>query len=98
MWEKYKIYAKRSEAENFFEKIYNKGPKMHCFALKLYTGASKPRGQGGARAPRSPPLDPLVEVFTLTSGMGMGQGTGHIDSCSMYLSWDPENVYIINAN
>ena len=40
------IHAEQSEAGNFFEKIKNKGPKIHCLALKLYTGASKSRGQG----------------------------------------------------
>ena len=32
MEKKKNIHAKRSEAENFFEKIYNKGPKIHCLA------------------------------------------------------------------
>ena len=45
MGKKNNIHAKRSKAEHFFEKIYNKGPKIHCLALKLYTGASKSRGQ-----------------------------------------------------
>ena len=49
--------------ENFFEKIWKKGPKIHCLSLKLYagppnciTGASKSWGQGGP-GPRPP--DPL---------------------------------------
>ena len=37
-----------------FDKIKNKGPKIHSFALKLYTGASKFGGQG-APGPRAPP-------------------------------------------
>ena len=63
---KYKIHAERSEAGKFFEKIKNKGPKIHYFALKFtvgppncITGASKSWGQGGARVPGAP-LDPLV--------------------------------------
>ena len=36
----------------FFEKIKNKGPKIHCLALKFYTGASK-SGSRGAN-PRGP--------------------------------------------
>ena len=54
--------AEQSEARNFFEKYKKKGPKIHCLALKLYTGppncitgASKSEGQGGARAPGAPP-------------------------------------------
>ena len=38
MWKKYNIYAKQSKAQNFFEKIKNKGPKILYFTLKLYTG------------------------------------------------------------
>ena len=45
MGKKSNIDAEQSEAGKFFEKIYNKGPKIHCLALKLYTGASKSRGQ-----------------------------------------------------
>ena len=52
--------AKRSEARNFLKNI-KKGPKIHCLALKLYTGppncitgASKSGGQGGP-GPRGPP-------------------------------------------
>ena len=48
--------------EIFFEKILKKGPKIHCLALKLYTGppncitgASKSGGQGGPWAPGAPP-------------------------------------------
>ena len=48
MWKKYKIHAEQSEAGKFFEKIKNKGPKIHYFALKFtvgppncITGASK---------------------------------------------------------
>ena len=41
MWKKYNIDAEQSEAGNFFEKKNNKGPKIHYFALKIYTGASK---------------------------------------------------------
>ena len=32
MGKKNNIHAEQSEAENFFEKIYNKGPKIHCSA------------------------------------------------------------------
>ena len=32
MGKKNNIHAERSEAENFFEKIYNKGPKINCLA------------------------------------------------------------------
>ena len=63
---KCKTDAEQSEARNFFEKIYKKGPKIHCLALKLYTGppncitgASKSGGQGGP-GPPDPPPDPLV--------------------------------------
>ena len=37
------IIFKQSEAKLkfFFEKIYNKSPKIHCLPPKLYTGASK---------------------------------------------------------
>ena len=49
-----KKYAKRSEAKKKYIKI-KRGPK------KLNFGASKP-GSGGARAPRAPPLDPLVDT------------------------------------
>ena len=45
-----------------FLKKYKKGPKIHCLALKLYTGppncitgASKSGGQGGTRVPGAPP-------------------------------------------
>ena len=41
MGRKYNIHAKQSKAGKCFEKITNKGPKIHYFALKLYTGASK---------------------------------------------------------
>ena len=41
MWKKYNIHAKWSEAGHFFKKIKNKGPEIHYFAVKLYTGASK---------------------------------------------------------
>ena len=30
------IHAERSEAGNFFEKIWNKGPKIHCLAIKSF--------------------------------------------------------------
>ena len=64
---KCETYAERSEARNFLKKYKKKGPKIHCLALKLYTGppncitgASKSGGQGG------PPLDPLVvQIFSL---------------------------------
>ena len=57
--------AERREARNFFEKYKKKkkGPKIHCLALKLYTGprncitgASKSGGRGGpgSRAPPPP--------------------------------------------
>ena len=66
--------AERSEARNFFEKYKKKGPKIHCFALKLYTGppncitgASKSGGQGGVRAPGAPTLDPLVKIYELNN-------------------------------
>ena len=56
------IYAKRSEAGKFCEKIKNKGPNIHYFVLKLYTRASKlyswaskSGGRGGGRAPGAPP-------------------------------------------
>ena len=55
--------AEWSKARNFF---WKKGPKIHCLALKLYTGppncitgASKSGGQGG---PGPPPPDPLVKT------------------------------------
>ena len=58
--------AEQSKARNFFEKCKKKGPKIHCLALKLYTGppncvtgASKSGGQGGP-GPPGPPPDPLV--------------------------------------
>ena len=48
--------------EIFFEKIQKKGPKIHCWALKLYTGppncitgASKSGGRGGPGPPGPPP-------------------------------------------
>ena len=41
MGKKKNIHAEQSEAGNFFEKKLKKGPKIHCLALKLYTGASK---------------------------------------------------------
>ena len=41
-----------------FEK--NIGPKIHSFAFKLYTGASKSGGRGGG--PPRPPPDPLVLI------------------------------------
>ena len=54
------IYAERSKAGEFFEKIKSKGPKIHYIALKFtvepqkcITGASKSWGQGG-RAPGPP--------------------------------------------
>ena len=47
MGKKNNIHAERSEAGNFFEKNLKKGPKINCLALKLYTGASKSRGQEG---------------------------------------------------
>ena len=54
--------------DKFFEKIYNKDPKIHCFALKLYTGASKSGGRGGL-GPRGP-LDLLVGIkFNYDSGL-----------------------------
>ena len=47
----------------FLEKYKNKGSKIHCLALKLYTGASKSGGQGGSGPPGPPPPpDPLVGV------------------------------------
>ena len=64
--------AERSEARNFFEKYKKKGPKIHCLALKLYTGppncitgASKSGGRGGP-GPPGPPLDPLVYIKPIT--------------------------------
>ena len=57
--------------------IYNikKASKIHCVALKLYTGlpicitgASKPGVGGGAGAPS---LDPLVSLFILTTKIVM---------------------------
>ena len=48
--------AKRSEAWIFFEKNIKKGPKIHCLALKLYTGP--PNSITGA----SKSEDPLVHV------------------------------------
>ena len=39
--------------KNFLKK-YKKGPKIHCFALKMYTGASKSGGQGGPASPPPP--------------------------------------------
>ena len=59
--------------KDFYEKLKNKGPKLHYFALKLFTGASKlyswaskSRGQGGGPGPPSPPPpDPLVFLDTL---------------------------------
>ena len=53
MWKKYNIHVARSEAENFLKK---KIPKIHCLALKLYTGASKSGGHGGGGSlgPRPP--------------------------------------------
>ena len=51
---KCEIDAKRTKARNFLKKYIKKGPKIHCLALKLYTGpphcttgASKSGGQGG---------------------------------------------------
>ena len=35
----------------FLEKYKTRALKIHCLALKLYTGASKSGGKGGARAP-----------------------------------------------
>ena len=47
-WERRIIFTpSEARLKKFFEKIYNKGPKIHCLALKLYTGASKSRGQEG---------------------------------------------------
>ena len=50
--------TEQSEARNFFWKNTKKGPKIHCLALKLYTGppncitgASKSGGQGGPGPP-----------------------------------------------
>ena len=60
MWKKYNIDAKWSEA-GIFLKNKNKGPKIHYFALKLYTGASKTVQLGlqiwgsGAPGPPGPP-------------------------------------------
>ena len=63
----------KARPEIFLKNIKKKGPKIHCLALKLYTGppncitrASKSGGRGGpgprgGRAPGVPPLDPLVE-------------------------------------
>ena len=55
------FHAKQSKAENFLEKIKNKGPKIHYFLLKLYTWASKlyswaskSGGQGGPGPPPPP--------------------------------------------
>ena len=41
IWKKYDIHAKQSKAGNSFDKIKNKWPKIHYFALKLYTAISK---------------------------------------------------------
>ena len=41
MWKKYNIHTEQSKAGHFFWKTKNKGPKIHYFTLKLYTGASK---------------------------------------------------------
>ena len=61
------IYAERSKAGKFCEKIKKKGPKIHYFVLKLYTRASKlyswaskSGGEGGPGPPRPPHPDPLV--------------------------------------
>ena len=65
------IHAERSEAENFFEKIYNKGPKIHCLAgqegfllksAKRCIRDSPYLGRGGGHGPLGPPLDPLLIV------------------------------------
>ena len=34
MQKKTDIHAERSEAGNFFEKIWNKGPNIHCLGIK----------------------------------------------------------------
>ena len=54
-----------------FGKNIKKGPKIHCLALKLYTGlpncitgASKSGGQGGPGSPGTP-LDPLVDSWEM---------------------------------
>ena len=51
----------KTKLENIFEKIWKKGPKIHCLSLKLYagpqncvTGASKSGGQGGPGTPGPP--------------------------------------------
>ena len=54
--------------EIFFNKIKNKGPEIHYFALKLYAGASKlcswasKSGGWGDMGPQAP-LDLLVHYY-----------------------------------
>ena len=68
-----KLMLSEARPENFFEKILKYGHKIHCLALKLYTGppkcitgASKSVGQGGP-GPRGP-LDPLVYNVVVQRG------------------------------
>ena len=88
-----KFHAKRSEAENFLKK-YNKCSKIHCFALKLYTGASKSGDQGGAWAPGppGPPPDPLVRS-TRYAAVGMPLAFTQEDFFAATLNW----VWITNC-
>ena len=57
---KYNIHAERSKAENFFEKIKNKVPKIHYFLLNCTLGPTNctvgpPNLEfRGSQAPRPP--------------------------------------------
>ena len=59
--------------EIFLKKYKKKGPKIHCLALKLYTGppncitgASKSGGRGGAREPGPPPGSASVDTLQMS--------------------------------
>ena len=46
-WERWIIFMpSEARLEIFLKKYKKKGPKIHCLALKLYTGASKSRVKG----------------------------------------------------
>ena len=70
--------------EIFFEKIKNKGPKIHYFALKFTVGPPN-LGVGGARAPGPPPHPGSA------SGLGSRQFRTLCNEASTMSRPEPEN-------
>ena len=103
MGKKNNIHAERSEAENFFEKIYNKGPKIHCLAgqegfllksAKRCIRDSPYLGQRGCHGPLGPPpLDPLL--FNVTYNVNLNLNLKMLDLDNFGNSWLSTFRYVL---